>query len=589
MSSIDRHTGPAASLAFALIAFALVGHAIPDRDAGSPVAFAPQSILADAATLASERFEGRGAGSAGLEAAGDYLAERLRQCGVAPAGDDHSYFQVFDVAAPRELTSGSMLTLRQGDVATSVAAGRDWRPASFSGSGAVRGRLVYTGGAIPAADAADLRSAVVLIRASRQGGHDAPTSLRLLATAARERGATAVVALVMPNDPGADVLPATNEWNAGNAVIPVVRLRYAAVADVLAAGGLPRATLDAADAGAPAAAVTHVDAEISVDLAERTARLRNVIGLVPGTGHDGALVLGAHYDHLGYATSDSLARDGERGAMHPGADDNASGVAVALAVACQVAATPLERPLLVALFAGEEIGLLGSAHYVEHPVIALEDTVAMVNLDMVGRLRRDRAVVFGSGSAREFPALLHRIAGATGLRLGWESDGIGPSDQTSFFLAQRPVLHFFTGAHADYHRPTDRAELLNAPGMAKIAAAVLATLRVLAADERRPTFVGATRPQREATGGYGAYLGTVPDFGRASGGVRLAAVRDGSPAELAGLRADDVIVGLGGVAINDLYDLTYALRSHVAGDAVTVEWLHAGRRQRADATLGARQ
>jgi C-terminal processing protease CtpA/Prc len=207
---------------------------------------------------------------------------------------------------------------------------------------------------------------------------------------------------------------------------------------------------------------------------------------------------------------------------------------------------------------------------------------------MVGRLRNARAIVYGTGSARELPTVLHRVALATGLRFSTQSEGIGPSDHTSFFVAQRPVLHFFTGAHDDYHRPSDTADKLNAQGMARIAEAVLDTVQILAASAEPPTFVATTESPRMAGGGYGAYLGTVPDFARSSGGVRIAAVRDASPAAAAGLANGDVIVGIGGVAINDLYDLTYALRSHVAGDRVTIEYLRAGRRRSTDATLGTR-
>ncbi len=583
MSPTREHPRLPTLTALLLVLVALAGRALPDRAARGGAPFVPAALLADAATLASDRFEGRGAGTAGLDLAAEYVADRLRACGVAPAGDAGTYFQAFDVAGPPVVGDGTSLVFRNGAGATTIAA-RDWRPLPFSGGGSARGPVIDVGDALPATETVDLRSAVVLVRPRPRGPHEPAVDLRLLATAARERGAAALLVLTTtdPGDHGD-----SDEWNAGDAGLPVVRVRDAAIAHLLASAGLDPPTTES-EAHAPPTRVAALEADVRLEPTRKRAALRNVLGEVPGTGRAGAVVLGAHYDHLGRGSGASLARDGERGAIHPGADDNASGVAVALAVACRVAAQPLDRALVVAAFSGEEIGLLGSAYYVEHPAVPLTDTLAMVNLDMVGRLRRDHAVVFGTGTASEFPALLARIASATGLHFGEQSDGIGPSDHTSFFLAGRPVLHFFTGVHEDYHRPTDRPERLNAPGMAKIASAVLGTIGVLAATDAPPSFISTTRAHREATGGYGAYLGTVPDFGRSSGGVQLAAVREGSPAEAAGLRRGDVIVGLGDVIVNDLYDLTYALRSHVAGDTVVVEYLRAGRRQRAEATLGVR-
>ena len=323
-------------------------------------------------------------------------------------------------------------------------------------------------------------------------------------------------------------------------------------------------------------------------------RSSNVIGLLPGRDpvlRNEAVIVGAHYDHLGLGGFGSLDPD-STGKVHNGADDNASGAAMLIEIAGRLAATPPARTIIFIAFSGEELGLLGSGYYVKQPVYPLSTTLAMINLDMVGRLRQKRLIVYGAQTAKEFPALLDSLNWHAGLDLKAQGDGYGPSDQSSFYAAGRPVLHFFTDLHEDYHRTTDDWQKINVEGFGQVASFVAGVVTALGnrpgpltpvtTSPRMPTSTGA------ATGGYGAYLGTVPDMTDNPGGVRLLGVRAGSPAEQAGLRGDDIITGIGGMSVPDLQAMSDALRSHQPGDTVEITIRRGDTTTTLHATLGTR-
>jgi hypothetical protein len=306
---------------------------------------------------------------------------------------------------------------------------------------------------------------------------------------------------------------------------------------------------------------------------------KNVIGILPGRDpvlRNQTVILGAHYDHLGLGWFGSLDPD-STGRVHNGADDNASGVAGLIQVAARLAASPPARTVVFIAFSGEELGLLGSAHYVKEPIYPLAGTLAMVNLDMVGRLRNGRLIVYGARTAKEFPALLDSLNWYAGFDLKAQGDGYGPSDQSSFYAAKRPVLHLFTDLHEDYHRTTDDWQKVNLDGLKRVADFTLGLVTALANRHAPLTFQDLPPPVPSQTGappvatpGYGAYLGTVPDMAGTPGGVRLVGVRAGSPAEKAGLRGDDIITRIGTTDTPDLQAMTEALRSHRPGDTVDI-------------------
>jgi hypothetical protein len=324
---------------------------------------------------------------------------------------------------------------------------------------------------------------------------------------------------------------------------------------------------------------------------------KNVIGILPGRDpvlRNQTVVLGAHYDHLGLGGFGSLDPD-STGQVHNGADDNASGVAGLIQVAARLAASPPARTVVFIAFSGEELGLLGSAHYVKEPIYPLANTLAMVNLDMVGRLRAGRLIVYGARTAKEFPSLLDSLNWYAGLDLKAQGDGYGPSDQSSFYAAKRPVLHLFTDLHEDYHRTTDDWQKVNLDGLKRVADFALGLITALANRRGALTFIDvpASLPVQASTTtvaspGYGAYLGTVPDMTGSPGGVRLVGVRAGSPAEKAGLRGDDIITRIGATETPDLQAMSEALRSHRPGDTVEIVVRRGATVTTLRATLGTR-
>ena len=325
-------------------------------------------------------------------------------------------------------------------------------------------------------------------------------------------------------------------------------------------------------------------------------RAKNVIGLLPGRDpvlRNETLIIGAHYDHLGLGGFGSLDSDSS-GQVHNGADDNASGTAMLIQLASRLSREPPARTVLFIAFSGEELGLLGSAHYVKNPIYPLSGLLAMINLDMVGRLRNKRLIVYGTGTAKEFPALIDSLNWHSGFDLKSQGDGYGPSDQSSFYAAGKPVLHIFTDLHEDYHRTTDDWEKINREGFDQVAEFTRGLVTALANRPGRLTPVEVALPQHSAgstapaTPGYGAYLGTIPDMTENPGGVRLVGVRAGSPAEKAGLRGDDVITRIGSTDVSDLQAMTDALRSHKPGDTVDIVIRRGSQTTTVRATLGTR-
>ncbi len=318
----------------------------------------------------------------------------------------------------------------------------------------------------------------------------------------------------------------------------------------------------------------------------------NVIGVLAGRDPDlrnEIVIVGAHYDHLGPGRFGSLDPD-STGRVHNGADDNASGASALIHIAAALSPTPPARTVVFIAFSGEEAGLLGSDYYVKHPVFPLARTYAMVNLDMVGRLRDNRLLAFGTATAAEFAGLLDSLNAVARFDLKSSGDGWGRSDQSSFYGAGKPVLHIFTDLHEDYHRTTDDWEKINVDGLERVADFTAAIVRTLADRRGRLTFVNVPPPApvAGATSGYGAYLGTVPDMSENPGGVRLTGVRAGSPAERAGLKGNDIIVQIGETPVTDLQAMTNALRQHRPGDVVEVRFLREGTEQRVSVTLGTR-
>ncbi|HKP14516.1 MAG TPA: M28 family peptidase [Gemmatimonadaceae bacterium] len=322
-------------------------------------------------------------------------------------------------------------------------------------------------------------------------------------------------------------------------------------------------------------------------------RTQNVVAMAPGWDRALAgkevVVIGAHFDHLGRSPANALdpqAKD----AIRNGADDNASGTAAILELARRFAAHPARRAVVVVHFTGEELGLLGSQWFVEHSPVPVDGIVAMVNFDMVGRLRNDRLIVYGAATAREFPALIDSANVEPKLRINAVGDGFGPSDHSAFYAKGIPVLHFFTDLHDDYHRATDDIEKIDAAGEARVVAVAERVVRAIADRPGRLTAVRVAAPTMSpARQGSNVYLGTIPDMASSDvPGLKLTGVRVGSPADKGGLSSGDIIVGFAGREVKDLYTYSDALYAHKPGEEVEIVYLRGGERRTTKVTLGTR-
>jgi hypothetical protein len=543
--------------------------------AAPPPRLGATDLLAHVTALTAPEMEGRGSGTAGGERAARYIADVLARAGLRPGGDGGTFFQEFPVARIPGLGPGSVLesaasARRAGPPPPALEIGRAWTPHGGSATGEVVGEVVFVGHDDYAA--VDARGRIALARS----GASAPTRASRLEQliAARRAGARALLIV-------ADTLPAVAATAAPVAILSGSITPSAA--DALLSGS--GRSLDTLVRPAP----TGVRVRLRVDLATEERRAANVIGVLPGSdpapGGE-AVVIGAHYDHLG--------REG--GDVYAGADDNASGTAVVLGLAESLAAARPARTLVFILFAGEEMGLLGSDHHVRHPsAVPVERMAAMLNFDMVGRLEGRRLLVGGVDTGSSFRGLVDTAAKEAALDVEPRPAGTGPSDHTRFHGAGVPVLFFHSGSHGDYHRPSDTADRVDAAGMARVAhLGRLLVSRI--AEGSRPVFArvpGSPRGRSEraaerAAGASGAFLGVAADSRAGWDGVRLGAIVPGSAAEQAGLQAGDVLVRLDETGLQGFSDLRALLERHRPGETLRLVYLRDGLDHAISVTLGAR-
>jgi peptidase M28-like protein/PDZ domain-containing protein/PA domain-containing protein len=588
----------------------------------APAAIPPAEwFLEQVKTLASPAMEGRRSGTAGADLAARHVARVFGEAGLKPGGDQSGYLQAFSV--PTGIRLGSPNTMAVvGPASRAMTLEQDFVPLAVSENGRVDGDLVFAGYGITAGDlgwddyaAIDVHDRIVLVLAGEPRGRDAGSPFRKpdayhyserrhKVINARQHGARAVL-LVTSTSANKDRLPELRGLTQPWGVLAAAVTRPVADALLAPTGTTLTALAERIDRAfkPDSFPVPGVKLALSVDLVRERGTTANVIGVLPGTDgklKDEAIVVGAHYDHLGRGGEGSLAPDAA-GTIHPGADDNASGVAAVMGLARTFAAGGgVPRTLVFVAFAGEEMGLLGSEEYVRHPAFPLDRTALMVNLDMVGRLRDGKLYVGGVDTAKDLRALVENAArGVIGMTRGLplapelRGDPYSPSDHTPFYGAGRPVLFLFTGAHADYHRPTDTWDKINSGGLRTVTELAFRVVTAVAAVPAPLEYVKVTAPAsggRAAGGGYGPFFGVVPEFGATSeAGVKVSSVRAGSPAEKAGLQAGDVLVEFGGVTIKTLEDMTFALRSRRAGDEVDVVVMRGGQEHRVRATLEERR
>lgn len=591
---------------------------------------AESRLRADVGFLADDLREGRGPGTKGLDAAAEYIATVFREAGLTTAPGADGYYQNFTIPGTAKLQENASLSIDPpGDKPVlNATIKQDFSPLIRGGEGALKDiSLVFAGYGITAKNDdlkldyddykdLDVKGKVVLIirREPQQNKEDSPfsgketttySSLRHKARNAAEHGAAAVLMVndaISAAENNDELMPFSSSDGDGSGP-PFVMISRALADRILEAADAPKlADLEAAidaDLKPASRVLENSNVSLTVSIDRSPTPVKNVIGVLEGAGPlaEETIIIGAHYDHLGFGGSGSLAMGSHD--IHNGADDNASGTALMLELARRIArrADPLPRRVVFMAFSGEERGLLGSRHYVNNPLYPLDKTVTMLNFDMVGRLNpSDELIVFGTGTSPGFTELVKALADSQTLKptiIEGTQMQFNASDHASFYYKDIPVLFSFTGTHAEYHRPADDTDLINFSGMARIADYAELLLLDIARRPIRPTFVklkgtGASPGPVSASRGSGAYLGTRPAYGAEEKGVKLDGVAEGSPAEKAGLKGGDLIVKFDGKEIANIEDFMEGLSRHKPGDSIDIVVLREGKETPLKATLGTR-
>ena len=585
--------------------------------------FSPDAYLRHVKYLASDEMQGRGNGTPELNRAAEYIAGQFAAAGVQPGGDEGTFFQKFLVATGSRLGPGNTLTFVIGGKEVASTLGRDYVPFGAGEKTSLSGDVVFAGYGISSEDNKyddykdfDVTDKIVLVMAHEPRENDPASPFsgaeptlhgedNTKAQNAKYRGARAILIVQDPlnhEDPARDLPAIGAEAQIDELGIGSFRISRTLAQRLLDAQGKNLADLQKQiDAGlSPQTfAVTGVQARIEMDVEPVRKEVRNVVGVLPGTDPAAGremVIVGAHYDHLGRGGRSSLSPS-LIGQIHNGADDNASGTAGLIEIAAALAhdPAPRRRSYVFIAFAGEELGLRGSAYWASHPGRDLSKAVAMINMDMIGRVRNNQVILSGVGTSPAFGELVKTAATENGLELKTSQSGYGASDHTSFYTKNIPVLFFFSGLHADYHRPSDDWEQINAEGATKIVGMAYTICRRLDAMDSRPQFTKVNEPATTGSSGrgggtgYGAYFGSIPDMTAEVKGVRFSDVRPNSPAAKAGLRGADIMIKFAGKDVASLEDFSYILRTHKPGDTIEVIVLRDGQPLTVQVTLEVRR
>lgn len=549
-------------------------------------------------TLASDEMKGRLTGTPEGEKAAQYVAAEFQNAGLKPVPGQAGYAQPFEFVSGVKLGARNALSITSPQGTSAYTVEKDFLPTGFSDDASLKDLPVaFAGFGIQASDqkwddyeGLDVKGKAVFVYRDGPEGDDPKSpyslyySIRYKAMAAREKGAAALI-VVGARVEDDELSPLKVSSIAGSSGLPVLTAKRSLLERCLKNAGKAFPDPKNPRGGELRFDLPGVALSLDVSLIRERSQADNVAGWLPATTKSAeTVIVGAHWDHLGLGIEGSL--DEKPGRVHHGADDNASGVAGVLELARTLALQPERgRNLLFLAFGGEELGALGSSHFVKNPLVPLKEVVTMVNLDMIGRLRGDSLVVSGTGTSPAFRPLLEK-SNTEGLKLSFNDDGYGASDQAAFYARDIPVLFFFTGAHEQYHRPEDTADLINYEGEVKVLSLVSAVVLDLLGAAERPAFTRVQSAKSSMAGrGYRVSVGTIPDFSEQVKGVKFMGIRPGSAAEKAGLKPGDVLVKFGDKTIENLYDYTFALQDRKPGDVVTVTVLRDGKALEIPVTL----
>jgi Zn-dependent M28 family amino/carboxypeptidase len=573
-------------------------------------------------TLASSRLEGRLAGSNGERLASDYIAAELQKIGAKPLPGQTSLLLPFEFTAGTKDGGSQVATGFDSKTGKAgVVFGRDQsRALSFSDNGAIDGPVVFAGYGIVVPESQgfaydsyatlDVKDKIVIVL--RYFPEDAEpktkgilaryADLRYKAMAARQHGAKAIIVVTGPTSPNAgELAPMTFDTAiAGSGIVAVSVTGDVAKAifrDAPKSLEDAQKMLDDANPHATGFAIPNANVQVQAAVVRETRTGHNVVAYLPATTPVASVAkpwvaIGAHYDHLGHGEAgNTLAGKDDANKIHFGADDNASGSAAVLAIAATLAKQPRKRNVLVGLWSGEELGLLGSNAFSTKPPVPLDAIAAYLNFDMVGRMQDNKLTVQATGSSPAWARIIEQANIGAGFDLAVQEDPYQPTDVATFNAAGIPSLSFFTGTHADYHKPSDTADKIDYEDLDRVVdfAAAIARRVEDAADAPQFTKVDQQMQQGAGRAGVRIFTGTIPDYSTEVKGLLLGGVVGGGPAEQAGLQKGDVIVEIAGQTITNIYDYTYALDVLKIGQPAKVIYLRAGQKRETTLTPAARK
>ena len=616
ISAVVRHAIAIAGVAAAGLG---VGVAVGPRLTAEGQATGPENRARTRAiveALASERMQGRLTGSEGERLASDYLVAELRKIGAKPLPGAADYRLPFDFTAGTR-DAGSVVTIGSSKFTTET----DVRALSFSDNAEVTGDVVFAGYGIVVPDSQDfgydsyatldVKDKVVLVFRYFPEDADQKTrgvlaryaDLRYKAMAARQRGAKAMLVVSGPRSPNAgETIPLSFDTAlAGSGIVavsisaPVAQALLRNLSDKTLVG--IQQSFDSGNPHVAGFAIPNARVTVHAAVAREKRTGHNVAAYLPATTPVGTMAkpwvaIGAHYDHLGHGEAgNTLASGDEAKHTHFGADDNASGSAAVLAIGKTLAGQPRRRNVLLAWWSGEELGLLGSSAFATTHPVPLDAIEAYLNFDMVGRMQDNKLTVQATGTSPAWGKIIEQANIAAGFDLLLQQDPFQPTDVATFNLASVPCLSFFTGTHADYHRPSDTADKIDYEDLDRVGDFAAAIVRRLEDAQEVPVFTKVEQQTQPGGGraGVRVFTGTIPDYSTEVKGLLLSGVIGGGPAEQAGLQKGDVIVEIAGQTITNIYDYTYALDVLKIGEPTKVVYTRGGQRHETMLTPGARK
>lgn len=548
--------------------------------------------------LSSDELEGRFPGTNGDQLTRSYVASEFEKYKLKPAGEN-GFFQPLEIYTQVVLSGENSFRIESSGETNSYKVEEDFIPFGFSGSGIADGELVFVGYGISAPEQnyddykgkdgndMDISGKILVMMKYSPGGNEPhnnpfekyePTRFKTLN--ARDGNAKAIIVVNGPNTGEDKLIRMTYDNVLQDAGIPVIDCKREIIENIFRANGLDMLKIqnEIDSTKKPNSFVlNNAKAFIETHVEPLKAITDNVAGIIEGSDpvlKNEVIVIGAHMDHLGYGVYGSLYSGSDK-QIHNGADDNASGVAGLLEIAQKITSgdiRKLKRSILFIAFAAEEAGLLGSAYFTKSKEFENLNIIAMLNMDMIGRLSDNKLIIYGTGTSSIWNSLIDSLNNPYNFSITKTPDGFGPSDHSSFYAKNIPVLHFFTGTHKDYHSPTDDIDFINAEGEVKVADYVYDIAVALDEVSVKPDFVKVVtnNDEKRSMGNIKVYVGTIPDYSSTAEGMKLAGVKEGSPAEKGGLKAEDIIIKFGSKDVKNIYDYMYAMGEFKPGEEAEV-------------------